>query len=413
MNDSNDSNMRRWPEGWQLIRLENLIKEAQPGFACGERTENGVIQLRMNNVDTNGNMIWKNFIRVPANEGKISRYRLKTDDVLFNNTNSTELVGKTALFSGHTEDVVYSNHFTRLRVDMDKLDPEYLASWLNHLWASKIFEGICNRWIGQSAVKIDKLLNLEIPLPLLSEQKRIVAILNSHKSAIKQARPAAEAQLKAAKDLHEAYLRMVFASQEATEWPKKRLGQISRLISGGTPSRSKPEYFVGNLPWVKTLDLNCAVVEKTEECISDDAFAAIRGEMLPVGTVMVAMYGGEGTIGKSGILGLEAITNQAICSILPNPEVFVPEFLHYWLILIRAEWMKHSSGNRRDPNINKNIVAQMDCPMPPISKQKQIAAYLSEKMTQADKLQGTLEVQLRSINEMPASMLRQAFSGDL
>jgi restriction endonuclease S subunit len=80
---------------------------------------------------------------------------------------------------------------------------------------------------------------------------------------------------------------------------------------------------------------------------------------------------------------------------------------------MRAEWMKHSSGNRRDPNINKSIVAQMDCPLPPVSRQKLIARYLSEKITQADKLRGALQVQLESINKMTGSLQYKAFNGEL
>jgi len=131
------------------------------------------------------------------------------------NFNSTELVGKSALFSGYTEPIVYSNHFTRLRVDPGKLEPGYLASWLLLQWKSGLFESLCNRWIGQSAVKNDKLLALYISLPPLPEQKRITAILNAKMTAVERARVATEAQLEAARGLPAAYLRAVFDSPGA------------------------------------------------------------------------------------------------------------------------------------------------------------------------------------------------------
>jgi type I restriction enzyme S subunit len=133
-------------------------------------------------------------------------------------------------------------------------------------------------------------------------------------------------------------------------WRWVRFCDLSHLVSGGTLSRGNALNFVGKIPWVKTLDLNCSVVREAEERISNEAFITIRGELLPIGTVIIAMYGGGGTIGKSGILGIEATTNQAICSILPNPDIFIPEFLHAWLLIIRPEWMRHSGGNRKDPN---------------------------------------------------------------
>lgn len=198
------------PDGWRLVRLRDLVFEAQPGFACGERDPQGVIQLRMNNVDTCGRFVWEEVLRVPASPDVVERFRLQAGDVVFNNTNSAELVGKSALFGGYPEPVVYSNHFTRLRVNTDALVPGFLAAWLNLQWQRGIFAGICNRWIGQSAVKADKLLALRIPLPPLAEQRRIVAVLSEKLAAVERARAAAEAELRAIEALRPAYLCRAF-----------------------------------------------------------------------------------------------------------------------------------------------------------------------------------------------------------
>ena len=220
-------NQRPLPPAWRWVRLGEVIAEAQPGFACGARDLKGVVQLRMNNVDTRGNMVWKEFIRVPAEESVVNEYQLRTGDVLFNNTNSVELVGKSALFLGFREPVVYSNHFTRLRALAEQLDPQYFAAWLLHQWQLKVFENICNRWIGQSAVKNDKLLALGIPLPPLEEQKRVAAILNEQIAAVERARAAAKA-------LPAAYLRAVFSSPEAQQWPGRSLRDVTTRITDGT-----------------------------------------------------------------------------------------------------------------------------------------------------------------------------------
>lgn len=202
--------LKRLPKGWECVPLKDVIEDAQPGFACGERDVSGIVQLRMNNVNTNGSMVWDEYIRVPVDRDEIQKYELKLGDVLFNNTNSVELVGKTALFRGHTEPVVYSNHFTRLRPVKARLDAEYLSYWLVLLWKKKSFENLCNRWIGQSAVKNDKLLSLKIPLPPLREQKRIVAILNGKLAAVGKAKAAAEVQLDIINSLPASILRLAF-----------------------------------------------------------------------------------------------------------------------------------------------------------------------------------------------------------
>jgi type I restriction enzyme S subunit len=163
--------------GWQVMPLGRLLESAQSGFASGERDLDGVIQMRMNNVTTDGNLDWTSFIRVPTSREQLRKYRLIQGDVLFNSTNSPELVGKTAVFEGHSEPVVFSNHFVRLRVNETKVDPRYLARWLTKQWQQRVFENLCTQWVNQAAVRKDDLLSLQVPVPPLPEQQRIASIL--------------------------------------------------------------------------------------------------------------------------------------------------------------------------------------------------------------------------------------------
>jgi len=164
------------PEGWRWVKLGEIIQEALPGFACGKRSgTEGTIQLRMNNITTKGKIDLSSVLKVPASQEQIEKYKLLPGDVIFNNTNSAELVGKTALFDLAKGVFVYSNHLTRLRPLQRVLDSTYLAFWLQLQWRNRLFELICNRWIGQAAVQRDKLFDLGIPLPHLSGHRRIAA----------------------------------------------------------------------------------------------------------------------------------------------------------------------------------------------------------------------------------------------
>src|SRR5581483_1421652 len=185
------------PSQWRTAKLGDLV-DAQPGFAAGQRDSRGVVQLRMNNVTTDGRLDWSSFIRVP--EPPDGAYDLAPGDVVFNNTNSAELVGKAALFEGWDERVVYSNHFTRLRAKPG-VDARFLVRWLNLKWREGLFAGICNLWIGQAAVSRQKLLGLDVPLPPLEEQRRIAALLDEHFFSIEPAPTAAQQQLEAARAL--------------------------------------------------------------------------------------------------------------------------------------------------------------------------------------------------------------------
>ncbi len=121
MQESARERKRKLPAGWRWVRLGEVIQDVRAGFACGERDDEGIVQLRMNNLDTRGNFIWDDVLRVPREFNNIEPFLLLPGDVLFNNTNSTELAGKSALFAGYTEPIVCSNHFTRLRTTSDSL----------------------------------------------------------------------------------------------------------------------------------------------------------------------------------------------------------------------------------------------------------------------------------------------------
>jgi len=195
-----------------VTRLGEIIKDLQNGFACGERDSNGIIQLRMNNVDRLGNMVMDEYIRVPLKYYS-DVFDLQSGDILFNHTNSAELVGKTLHYSGYSEPVTFSNHFVRLRVDTNRADTRYISSYFNLLWSNKFFESYCDRWIGQAAFQPKKLTEVKISLPPLDEQRRIAAEIDRQLSTVEKAKQAAAAQMAAINAMPAAILRQAFSGQ--------------------------------------------------------------------------------------------------------------------------------------------------------------------------------------------------------
>ncbi|MFE2024450.1 restriction endonuclease subunit S [Streptomyces hygroscopicus] len=158
--------------------LKDLVREVKPGFACGEVDANGIFQIRMNNVTKSGDIDLSKQRRVPRNHPGVGKNKLLPGDVLFNATNSPDLVGKTLFWSGIDEEVVYSNHFQRIRTDEEKLDSKYLSRWLACQFESGIFRTLCKQWVNQATVSKESLLALRVPLPPLLYQKRIAAVLD-------------------------------------------------------------------------------------------------------------------------------------------------------------------------------------------------------------------------------------------
>jgi type I restriction enzyme S subunit len=197
---------------WPIKTLKDTLEVAQLGFPCGARDPSGVVQLRMNNVTRDGKMQWDELLRVPRPR-KMDSYLLHPGDVLFNNTNSVELVGKTAIFTGYSEPIVFSNHFTRLRVRRNVVLPEFLAFWLWLQWNEGLFAEGCNRWVGQAAFNRKKLLAVCIPLAPISEQNRIVEALKDQLAEVDRARAAVETQLDELALLPSKLLEKAFSGQ--------------------------------------------------------------------------------------------------------------------------------------------------------------------------------------------------------
>ena len=109
-----------------------------------------------------------------------------------------------------------------------------------------------------------------------------------------------------------------------------RIGELTDVLTGSTPNRSNKDYYEGKIPWVKTGEIHPGYINSTEECISEVALKETTCKLLPVDTVMIAMYGQGKTRGQSGILGIKAATNQACAAILPC-EKLNPVFLNHGL----------------------------------------------------------------------------------
>ena len=158
--------------GWNDMLLGDALEDAAPGFACGEDVEDGVFQFRMNNITPEGTLDLSKKRRVPRDSRNIDRFFVQQGDVLFNATNSPDLVGKTAFFPGLDEPAVFSNHFLRLRSRADLVDGRFLSRWLNLQFRRGRFKSMCRQWVNQATVSREALLGLSISLPSLPEQRR-------------------------------------------------------------------------------------------------------------------------------------------------------------------------------------------------------------------------------------------------
>ena len=403
---------------WPFVHLSEVIADAQSGFASGERDPNGTIQLRMNNVTTNGQLVWHDFIRVPTDIRQRARYTLHEGDVVFNNTNSTELVGKSALFRGAEESIVYSNHFTRLRTIADQLIPEFLAIWLNGEWRKGTFARLCNQWIGQSAVKSDKLLALKIPLPPLPEQRRIAAILAEQMADVEQMRAAAEAELEAIQLLENAQIEPIYLSL-TQNYSCQTLGSLVLEAGYGTSIkcdsiRSQESIPVLRIPNVISEKISLDDLKYGALVQSDiDRLTLLEGDVLIVRT-----NGSRNLVGRCAVVPrMEEPTAFAsyLIRIRCKQDMIYAQYLHLILKYIRQNGQLIDSARTSvgQYNVSLGRLNPIQIPLPPIDEQKRIVNIAREQINEQRKAEFSTQKQITLINQLPAALLHKAFNGEL
>jgi type I restriction-modification system DNA methylase subunit/very-short-patch-repair endonuclease len=171
-----------------LCAIGEIADEIKAGFASGKSSVDteGVPHIRPMNITDKGQFTWTGLKQIDRAEyaGR-EDYALRSGDVLFNNTNSKELVGKTCLIEEAIEGG-FSNHMTRIRVKTEVCIPAFLAFVLHNAWQKGIFLDLANKWVGQAGINATALARLQIPLPPLEMQREIVAEIEGYQKEIKR-----------------------------------------------------------------------------------------------------------------------------------------------------------------------------------------------------------------------------------
>ena len=271
----------------------------------------------------------------------------------------------------------------------------------------------------RQTLKFSSLKQLYIPLPPISEQ---AILLSNHKAQIKEAEQLEQDVIRIEEDLNEyltkelgletnteeegqkdkykyirfVHFRVIFEwgidaiqkkkRSESFKYPKMKIKDLCQLGSGGTPSRSCPQYFNGNIPWVKTGEVVNDELLDTEEHITEEAVENSSAKLYPKGSLIIAMYGQGDTRGRTAKLGIEATTNQA-CAVLYDIDnsIVTTDYLWYYLQGRYDDLRSLASGNNQ-PNLNAGKIKDYDVVVPPMDVQNEIVTHIREQKALAKQL---------------------------
>lgn len=389
------------------------VAEIASGITLGRKTKEtdlvDVPYLRVANVQ-DGHLSVDDLKTVPASRREIQKWALRDGDLLLTEGGDLDKLGRGACWREQVPLCIHQNHIFRVRFQSDRYDPDFVSFQMGSPYGKAYFLAHAKKTTGIASINQRVLGRFPLISPPLAEQRRVADRIKALLTEVDTAERAAKTQLGEAQLLRRSIQLRAFEGLLNDHERDVTLDEVCTISAGGTPARGNHAFFNGDIPWVKTLDLNLGLVVKTQEKITAAALRSIRGEMLPVGTVLVAMYGGAGTIGKSGLLGIEAYTNQAICALQPDRKLLSPEFLHAWISFVRPEWMRYSGGNRKDPNISKSIVERMTLPLPSLAVQREFVKGLEAQLLAAQTLLTGAIDQLQQVKKLPQRILSDAFA---
>lgn len=291
------------------------------------------------------------------------------------------------------------------------LNPEFLYM----IMRTEIFNSIIRKKTTGSVrqtLSFRTLTSLRVPCPTLSEQNRILTKYNIKMVRVHEYEQDAlfiemgiknyfkeMLDLTVQKEKHEQekehnYLKFI-NFKNVSEWgvdiiqikkrkdvfsyPTVKISDLCQLGSGGTPSRSCPQYYEGNIPWIKTGEVLNEDIFETEEHITEEAIENSSAKLYPKGSLIIAMYGQGDTRGRTAKLGIDATTNQA-CAVLHDIDnnVVSTDYLWYYLQWRYDDLRSLASGNNQ-PNLNAGKINNYDVVVPPMDVQNEMVAHIKKQ----------------------------------
>lgn len=187
------------------------------------------------------------------------------------------------------------------------------------------------------------------------------------------------------------------------DWEVQRLSALTKSYAGGTPDRSKSDYFEGDIPWVKSGEVNLRKITRTEEHISEIALSKSSAKLAESGSVLVAMYGA--TAGKVARLKIDAAINQAVLSIRSVGDALDNDFL-FWVMESSAEKLLSMCQGAAQPNLSKGLIDGLEVATPPPPEQQKIAAIL----TAVDDKLDVIARQIEATRTLKQGLMQTLFS---
>lgn len=409
--DGPDSGSGELPAGWARATLEELAVEVQPGFASGKhnRDGDGIVHLRPMNITRSGAIDLSDARYVRDDSDR----RVEYGDVVFNNTNSPALVGKTAWFDS-LEPAAYSNHMTRLR-GPEGLDSKFLAIQLHWLWASGYFKTILNNHVNQASVARKALLATEIFIPPEPEQLRIVAEVEQQIARIEAGETVLAIGLNKAEELRKAIICSAIPEPLPNHWGSLTVREAGSVDLG---RQRNPSWHTGSemKPYLRVANVFEDHIDISD--VKEMDFSGTNGKYaLRVGDVLLNEGQSPHLLGRPAIYRGDpagAAFQNTLIRFRPNQGI-----LSEWALLVFrrhmhvGRFMKESRITTNIAHLSASRLKTIEFPFPPAEEQEEIVKRIRQQLESAERMRAELESVAQGSARLRASLLHAAFTGAL
>lgn len=310
---------------------------------------------------------YEDLVRVTPSMVKKEKTYLQNGDLLISVANSSNLLGRKTFIKelpGGLRQYSFGAFMGCLRPIKEKVIPEYLNPFLESDRYKKFCLSRANTTTNISNLNWTDLSKFQIPLPPIEVQKQIVEELDSYQKIINGA--------------HQVIENYKPTIKIDPAWPKKKIGDIATLMTGGTPSRSVREYWEkGTVPWLVSGDIHKGCIDDCSGRITIKGLENSNARILPSSSVMIALNGQGKTRGTVALLKADGFTcNQSLVAIKANESV-LPEFLYFQLKGIYQD-IRNINGDKQRGGLNMPIIRSLTVAIPDLKTQEQIVQMLEE-----------------------------------
>ena len=314
--------------------------------------------------------------------------------------------GKKVAFN--TEDVCFGNKLVAIEAN-NTCNPRYIFYYLLSDQFGKSFKNLMNGVIG--GVSINKFKEIDIPVPSLSEQNKIVKTLDDAFEKLKKVKQNTERNLQNSKELFESYLNDVF-SNPGMGWEQKTLEEISFDFGRGKSKhrpRNDKKLYGGIYPFIQTGDIRNSSHFITEYTQTYNEIGLAQSKLWPKGTICITI---AANIAETGILTFDACFPDSVIGIMVDPNKAESGFVEYLLQFFKTLIQSKGKGSAQ-ANINMGTFENQKFPFPSVLEQRKLIQKLDQLSEKTQKLESLYKQKLESIEELKKSILSKAFSRGL